>query len=145
MTIQDELAALRAETLAAIAAAPDTASLDAVRVSGVGKSGTLTGYLRGMGQVPKEERPVVGKLVNDVRVAVESALEARRADLAAAELAAKMAADAVDVTLPGRAQQMGTRHLCNRITDEISEIFLGLGYNVATGPEVETDPTTSRP
>ncbi|MBR3257621.1 MAG: phenylalanine--tRNA ligase subunit alpha, partial [Eggerthellaceae bacterium] len=139
MSISEQLESLRASTLAAIAAADATQVLEQVRVDVLGKAGTLTGYLRSMGQVPKEERPVVGKLVNDVRVAVESALEARRADLAAAELAAKMAADAVDVTLPGRAQQMGTRHLINRITDEISEIFLGLGYNVATGPEVETD------
>ncbi len=139
MSISEQLESLRASTLAAIAAADATQVLEQVRVDVLGKAGTLTGYLRSMGQVPKEERPVVGKLVNDVRVAVESALEARRADLAAAELAARMAADAVDVTLPGRAQQMGTRHLINRITDEISEIFLGLGYNVATGPEVETD------
>ncbi|MBQ3386066.1 MAG: phenylalanine--tRNA ligase subunit alpha, partial [Eggerthellaceae bacterium] len=120
MSISEQLESLRASTLAAIAAADATQVLEQVRVDVLGKAGTLTGYLRSMGQVPKEERPVVGKLVNDVRVAVESALEARRADLAAAELAAKMAADAVDVTLPGRAQQMGTRHLINRITDEIS-------------------------
>ena len=139
MTISDELEALRASTMEAIAAADVSAALEQVRVAVLGKAGTLTGYLRSMGSVPKEERAGVGKLVNDVRAAVEGALEEKRAALAAAELSAKMAADAVDVTMPGRAQQMGTRHLINRITDEISEIFLGLGYNVATGPEVETD------
>lgn len=139
MAIAEEVAALREQTLAAVAQAADTAALDQVRVAVLGKSGTLTGYLRGMGQVPKEERAQVGKSVNEVRVAIEEALSVRKEQLAAAELAAAIDAAAVDVTLPGRAQQMGTRHLINGIIDEISEIFLGLGYNIAEGPEVETD------
>ena len=139
MAIIDELAALQEQTLAAIAAAADTTALDEVRVKVLGKSGTLTAYLRNMGQVLKEERATVGKAVNDARVQVETALEARKADLAAAELAASIDAAAVDVTLPGRAQQIGTRHLINRVTEEICDVFLGLGYTVAEGPEVETD------
>ncbi|MDO4291469.1 MAG: phenylalanine--tRNA ligase subunit alpha [Eggerthellaceae bacterium] len=139
MAITDELSALRESTLADIAAADTTAALETVRVAVLGKSGTLTGYLRSMGSVPKEERAAVGKAVNEARAAVEEALGAAKARLEAAELDAAIDAAAVDVTLPGRAQQMGTRHLINAITDEISEIFLGLGYSVATGPEVETD------
>ena len=139
MATVEELAALKEQTLAAIAGAADSGALDQVRIGVLGKSGTLTGYLRSMGQVPKEERAQVGKAVNDVRAAIEAALEARHAELASAELAARIDASAVDVTLPGRAQQMGTRHLINKITDEIAEIFLGLGYSVARGPEVETD------
>ena len=138
MAIVEEVAALRGQALAAIAQAADTAALEAVRVGVLGKSGTLTGYLRGMGQMPKEDRAQVGKTVNEVRVEVEAALAARKEELAAAELAAAIDAAAVDVTLPGRAQQMGTRHLINGIIDEVSEIFLGLGYSVAEGPEVET-------
>ena len=139
MSIQEELAALQAETLAAIATAADTSALDAVRVAVTGKSGTLTAYLRSMGQIAKEERAVVGKAVNDARNVIEAALEQRKETLAAAELAASIDAAAVDVTLPGRAQQIGTRHLINRVSEEICDIFLGLGYTVATGPEVETD------
>lgn len=139
MAIVDELAALRERTLSAIAEAVDTAALDEVRVAVLGKQGTLTGYLRSMGQVPKELRATVGKTVNEVRGVVEDALEARKKALSAAELEAAIDAAAVDVTLPGRSQQIGTRHLINRITDEISEVFLGLGYTVAHGPEVETD------
>lgn len=139
MAIADEVAALREEALARIAEAADTAALDAVRVAVLGKQGSLTGYLRSMGQIPKEERAEVGKTVNEVRECVEAALAARKDELSAAELAAAIDAAAVDVTLPGRAQQMGTRHLINRITDEVAEIFLGLGYKVAEGPEVETD------
>ena len=139
MAIVDELEELRASTLDAIAQAKETSSLEQVRVSVLGKSGTLTGYLRGMGQVPKDMRAQVGKTVNDVRENVEEALAARKAELAAAELEAKIDAAAVDISLPGRAQQIGTRHLINAIIDEVSEIFLGLGYTVAHGPEVETD------
>ncbi len=139
MAITEELSALRDDTLAAIAAAGTTAALEEVRVAVLGKSGTLTGYLRSMGQVPKDQRAAVGKAVNEARVAVEEALGARKATLDAAELDAAMDAAAVDVTLPGRVQQRGTRHLINGIIDEVSEIFLGLGYSVAEGPEVETD------
>lgn len=139
MALVDELSQLKDETLAAIAAAGDTSALEQVRVSVLGKKGTLTGYLRSMGQVPKEERAAVGKAVNEVRVAVEQALEAGKASLEQAELSARMSAAAVDVTLPGRAQQIGSRHLITSIIEEVSEIFLGMGYSVVTGPEAETD------
>ncbi len=139
MAIVEEVNALRTSTLDRIATAADTEALEAIRIEVVGKSGTLTSYLRSMGQVPKEERAECGKTVNAVRNEVEAALESKKAALSATELEAKMAADAVDITLPGRSQQMGTRHLINAITDEIAEVFLGLGYTVATGPEVETD------
>lgn len=139
MAIVEEVNALRTSTLDRIATAADTEALEAIRIEVVGKSGTLTSYLRSMGQVPKEERAEVGKTVNAVRNEVEAALESKKAALSATELEAKMAADEVDITLPGRSQQMGTRHLINAITDEIAEVFLGLGYTVATGPEVETD------
>ena len=127
MAITDELSSLREQTLAAIASAETSAELEQVRVSVLGKAGSLTGYLRSMGQVPKEERVVVGKTVNETRVVVEEALAEAKAKLDAAELEAAIDAAAVDVTLPGRAQQMGTRHLINRMVDGISEILLGLG------------------
>ena len=139
MAVIEEVEALRDQTLAAIGAAESTGALDEVRVGVLGKSGTLTAYLRNMGQVPKDERAAVGKAVNDARNVVEEALEARKALLAAAELEASIGAAAVDVTLPGRAQQLGTRHLINRVSEEICDVFLGLGYTVAEGPEVETD------
>lgn len=139
MSMVEELTTLREQTLSAIARADTSAALEQVRVAVLGKAGTLTGYLRQMGQVPKEERAAIGKTVNEVRVSVEESLAARKEVLASAELEAAIDAAAVDITLPGRVQQMGTRHLINRITDEISEVFLGLGYTVARGPEVETD------
>lgn len=139
MAIVDELEALQSLTLQEIESAGDTTALEEVRVRVLGKSGTLTAYLRTMGQIPQEERASVGKAVNNARTAVEEALEARRKLLAAAELEASIDAAAVDVTLPGRVQQLGTRHLINRVTEEICDVFLGLGYTVVAGPEVETD------
>ncbi len=139
MSLSEELAALKTSVLEEIAQAQDSACLEEIRVRVIGKSGTLTSYLRSMGSVPKEERAVVGKAVNDARAAIEEALETTKATLASAELAEQIDASAVDVTLPGRTQRIGTRHLINGIIDELSEIFLGLGYSVVEGPEVETD------
>ena len=139
MAIIDDITALHEETLKRIGAIGDSKELEAIRVEVVGKAGTLTGYLRSMGQVVKEHRAQIGKSVNLARNEIEAALEAKKAELSAREMEERIAASAVDVTLPGRAQQVGTRHLINAISDEISELFLGLGYTVLTGPEVETD------
>ena len=127
MTIIEELDSLRSDVLDAIAKAQDTSALEDIRVATLGKSGTLTAYLRSMGSVPKEQKAEVGRAVNETREAVEGALDTAKAQLAAQELAASIASDAVDVTLPGRAQQIGTRHLINAMIDEVSQIFLGLG------------------
>lgn len=139
MAVLDELSGLRTQTLEDIANAATTAELESVRVAVLGKSGSLTGYLRSMGQVPKEERAEVGKAVNAAREEIEGALDAAARTLKAKELDAAIDAAAVDITLPGRSQQIGTRHLINNIIDDLTEIFLGLGYTVGTGPEVETD------
>ncbi len=139
MTIVDDLEHLRAEGLREIAEAADLAALDAVRVRYLGKKGLLTPILRGMGALSPEERPVVGKVSNEVREALEAALAERNAELGAAALDARVAADAVDVTLPGRAHEPGHAHLINKITAQIVDVFIGLGYSVAEGPEVELD------
>lgn len=139
MSVVEEIQALRSETMDAIAGAADSDALNDIRIKVVGKSGTLTAYLRSMGQIPADQRAEVGKTVNAARNEIESALESKKAELKAAELEASMEAGAVDITLPGRVQQMGTRHLISRITEEVAEIFLGIGYSVAHGPEVETD------
>ena len=139
MSIIDELQALRTEAAAAIAAAPDLATLDGVRVAYLGKKGSLTAVLRGLGALSPQERPAVGKVSNEVRQALETALASRQADLSAAALDARVVADTVDVTLPGRRRAPGTSHLITRTVDEIVEIFKGLGYKVAEGPDVELD------
>ena len=139
MTTIEELGSLKSSVLADIAGAQDTSRLEEIRIAVLGKSGTLTAYLRNMGSVPKEQKAEVGRIVNQAKQEIEGALEAAKAELSARELSARVASDAVDITLPGRSQHIGTRHLINAIIDEISDIFLGLGYSVIEGPEVETD------
>jgi len=139
MSITEELQRQRDEALGRIASAADLAELDSVRVAFLGKKGSLTAVLRGLGTLPAEERPLAGKVSNDVRVALESALDARQAELSAVALEARIGAEALDVTLPGRGRPVGTRHLIESIRAEIVEIFLGLGYKIAEGPEVELD------
>ena len=139
MSITEELEQQRDAGLVQIASAADLAALDAVRVAYLGKKGSLTAVLRGLGSLPAEERPLAGKVSNEVRVALESALEARQAELSAVALEARIGAEALDVTLPGRARPVGTRHLIEQIRAEIVEIFLGLGYKIVEGPEVELD------
>jgi len=139
MGVVEELREQQESGLRAIAEASDLAALDAVRVGLLGKKGSLTAVLRGLGSLSPEERPAVGKTANDVRVALEESLEARKAGLSAAALEQRISADAVDVTLPGRGHPLGSRHLINRISSEIVDIFVGLGYRIAEGPEVELE------
>lgn len=139
MSIIEELDSLVEDTLARIGAASASSDLEAIRIDVLGKSGTLTSYLRSMGDVPADQRAEVGKAVNAARQKVEGALDAAKDAAAAAELADSISSSAVDVTLPGRRQMIGSRHLINAMIDEVSEVFLGLGYSVIDGPEVETD------
>lgn len=139
MAITDDLRTIEADALAAIDAADTLATLDGVRVNYLGKKGSLTGVLRGLGALAPGERPEVGRVSNEVRQALESAIEMRRMALEETALAARIAAEAVDVTLPGRRRPVGHQHLISRIVDEIAEIFSGLGYQIAEGPEVELD------
>ncbi len=139
MALADELHALRDEVSKKIDQAITSENLDEVRVSVLGKTGSLTGYLRSMGSVAKEDRAEVGKLVNSVRKQVEESLEIKKAELKKAEMNARIAASSVDVTAPGRSMSCGHQHLITNIIDECIDIFLGLGFTVKHGREVETD------
>jgi phenylalanyl-tRNA synthetase alpha chain len=139
MTIIEQLRSLEAEALGAVDRAETLEQLEAARIAFLGKKGSLTAILRGLGGLSAEERPEVGKVSNEVRVALEQALEEKRTLLEGAEHATRIAAEAVDVTLPGRGRPLGHQHVLHQIVDEITEIFVGLGYCVADGPEVELD------
>ena len=139
MALIDELQELRATGLESIAASDDLAGLEAVRVALLGKKGSLTGVLRGLGALAVDERPAAGKVSNEVRQALEEALAEREAVLSASALERRLTAEAVDVTLPGRRRAPGRQHLIEKVTREISDIFIGLGYRIAEGPEVELD------
>ncbi len=139
MSIIEELGSLKAATLKQVREADTLSSLDTVRVEVLGKKGSLTGILRGLGALSAEDRPAVGKVSNEVRSEIEAAIEQRRATLADAERATRIGASAVDVTLPGRKRLPGRQHLISQIVDEVVDIFVGLGYMVAEGPEAELD------
>jgi phenylalanyl-tRNA synthetase alpha chain len=134
-----ELEALRDEALASAAAAVDTASLEALEVDVLGRKGRLTEILRGIGKLPAEDRPRVGAIANEVRTAIEGALEARRGSLRGTELAARLTAEAIDVTLPGRPIRRGTYHPINTTIERIGEIFGQFGFVIYEGPEIEDD------
>ena len=139
MALKEELEGLRDETLAAISKAETSDALEEVRIGVLGKKGSLTSVLRSMRDVPPEERPIVGKLSNEVRDVIEAALAERKTVLKAAELDEQLEGSAVDITLPGRSMPIGSEHLINRIIRECTDIFAGIGYEVEGGREIETD------
>jgi phenylalanyl-tRNA synthetase alpha chain len=137
---QARIEELRREAEAAIAGAASAAELEELRVRYLGRKAELTGILRGIAELPTEERGVVGKTGNEAREALEELLDSRSAEVDAAELEQGLAADTVDVTLPGTPQvPVGSRSLLIRTMREIEDIFIGLGYRVMEGPEVELD------
>ncbi len=134
-----DLDALTAETSAAVADAPDSAAVDALEVEVLGKKGRLTGVLRGIGQLPAEERPLVGAVANRVREAIEAEIAARRSLLTVAELETRLRAEATDVTTPGRPIRRGTYHPSIEAMAEIARIFGQFGFVVYESPEIEDD------
>ena len=135
--MKEQLAKIKAEALSAFAQAKDAAGLDALRVKYLGKKGELTGVLKMMGKLSPAERPVMGQLANDVRAALETALEESGKKLEAAALELRLKAEAVDVTIPGQPVSLGHRHPMYIALDEIKDIFIGMGFEVLEGPEVE--------
>ena len=137
--MEEELARLREAALAEIAACGTEAELEAVRVRYLGRKGSLTEAVRGLGRVPPAERPALGALVNQAKEAVEAAVAVAGERLAAARLAESLAHDRIDVTLPGRRRPRGHAHPLRLVEDEIVDVFVGMGFQVAEGPEVEDD------
>ena len=134
-----ELAGLYDQAVAALAAATDQAALDEVRVRFLGRKSRLTEILRSIPALPAEQRPVVGRLGNQVRTELERRIEERAAELAQAALLRSLAEERLDVTLPGLPFPRGHAHLISQTMQEIEDIFVGLGYQVAEGPEIELD------
>ena len=135
--MEERLKELRQEALLSIERAADLKELNDIRVSYLGKKGQITSVLKGMGKLSPEERPKIGALANDVRDAISRAIESRKTVLEEEALQRKLAEETVDVTLPGRPVKVGNRHPLTRIIEEIEDLFVGMGYTVAEGPEVE--------
>ncbi len=142
--MSDDLQALRAETEAALTAAADLRALDAVRVAVLGKSGSLSGLLKGLGAVAPEERKERGAALNRLKSEIEALLDARRTALEAAALDARLKAERVDVSLPPRPFAAGTAsdggiHPISRTIEELTAIFGAMGFRVVDGPDIESD------
>jgi phenylalanyl-tRNA synthetase alpha chain len=139
MTVLDDLATLEAEALAALAAVADPAALGEWKSTYTGKSGALTRLSRGLGALTPAERPEVGRRVNALREVLETAFADAETRVKAAALAAELAADQIDVTMPGRAPDVGYVHLTNQVLRQVIAIFAELGFQVWESPEVELD------
>ncbi len=135
----ENLEALTQQALAAVSAAHDVAALDQVRVQFLGKKGEITSLMKNLGNVAPEDRPKVGAVINEAKNQVEDAISARKQLLETAALDARLAAETIDITLPGRGLQEGSLHPVTRTLERIEAHFAGAGYDVAEGPEVEDD------
>ena len=135
--MKQQLEKIRQEALAALDAVVDAQELEALRVKYLGKKGELTAVLKMMGKLSAEERPIMGQAANAVRAELEEKLEQAKSAVAAKAMDAKLAAEAIDVTIPGQEISLGHQHPMNMVLQEIKDIFVGMGYQVVDGPEVE--------
>ena len=138
VVVQESLGSIRERALAELNAADDLPEIERWERAYLGARGEVTLFLRSLGSLPTEERPAAGRAANALKVELAAAHEGRRRGLAAADLERRLAGDAVDVTLPGRAPLVGTAHPVSRMIDELSEIFALMGFQTVFGPEVET-------
>ena len=135
--MKELLQKLHDAAMQAILETEDVDSLESLRVKYLGKKGELTGILRQMGRLSAEERPAMGQLANQLRAEIEQTLETRRAALNEARLEMKLLQETVDVTLPGKKQPQGHKHPMYNVLDQIKDIFIGMGFEIVDGPEVE--------
>ena len=135
--MKEQLELIRQNALAALDAAETPAALEELRVKLLGKKGELTAVLKMMGKLSPEERPIMGQMANAVRAEIEAKLEDRKAAINAAVMEAKLAEESIDVTIPGDAVELGHQHPMNMVLQEVKDIFVGMGYTVVDGPEVE--------
>jgi phenylalanyl-tRNA synthetase alpha chain len=138
-SMKQQLAGLKAEALVAVAEARDLGALEALRVQYLGKKGGLTEVLKGVGKLPPEQRPLIGQVVNDTKNALGEAFEAMARTLQTAADAERIERERVDVTLPGRSPAQGSRHPVQAGLDELTAIFVHMGFSVAEGPEIEDE------
>lgn len=137
--MRDQLVELKSRALEQLQAAGNLNELNELRVKYLGKKGELTDIMKGMGKLTPEERPLMGQLVNEVRDALEQLLEQKKEALESAALQEQLKSEQLDVTLPGRKLSKGNKHPLTQIIEQIEDIFIGLGFEIAEGPEMETD------
>ncbi|WP_430536152.1 phenylalanine--tRNA ligase subunit alpha [Listeria rocourtiae] len=135
----DQLEQLKQEAVKEIAAVESLETLNDLRVKYLGKKGPMTEIMKQMGKLSAEERPKVGAIANEVREELTNAIQEKQEALGAAEIKKQLANETIDVTLPGTAVKEGTAHLLTQVIEEIEDLFIGMGYTIAEGPEVEKD------
>ena len=135
--MKEQLAQIKQQAVEALQQAQTPAQLEELRVRFLGKKGELTAVLKQMGKLSPEERPVMGQLANAVRAEIEEMLEKQKAAAHAAALEAKLASEALDVTIPGKSVVLGHAHPMNQVLQQIKDLFVGMGYQIVDGPEVE--------
>lgn len=128
---------LRDASLSAITGAVNIDELENLRVKYLGKKGELTAILKQMGGLSEEERPIIGQLANEVREALTNSLDSRREELSKKMLEMRLHSEKIDVTMPGKSVTIGKKHPLNTVLDEAKEIFIGMGFTIAEGPEIE--------
>lgn len=139
MSLKDRLEEIRQNGIEQIQKATDSKVINDIRIKLLGKKGSITEVLRGMRDLSKEERPKVGELANKVRDDLSAAISKRQGELEIKKMAQKLDEEKIDVTLPGSPVKAGQPHVLTQVIDEIEKLFLGLGFQIVDGPEVEED------
>ncbi|MBQ9937182.1 MAG: phenylalanine--tRNA ligase subunit alpha [Oscillospiraceae bacterium] len=137
--MKQQLLNIDAEAKKALEGINTAAELEEIRIKYLGKKGELTAILKQMGSLSSEERPIIGQLANKIRASIEDAISKKDSELKESGLKEKLISEALDVTLPGKKQVLGHKHPLTLVLDEIKEMFLGMGFDIVRGPEVETD------
>ena len=136
--MQEKLLNLQEAALSEIKDMQDIEQVESLRVKYLGKKGEITAILKEMGKLSAEERPVIGKVANEVREAINDAITSKKEELKSIEKQRKLAEEVLDVTMPAKEFRVGKKHPISQIIDEVSDIFIGMGFSIAEGPEVET-------
>ena len=137
--MQDLINKLSADIKAQVGSAQNLSALEELRIKFLGKKGEITELLKSLGKLPKEERPAAGQLINEVRSLAETLIENAKADLSKKQMAEALKQENIDVTLPGRRRSVGSLHPLTTVLNEIKDLFIGMGFTIADGPEVEED------
>ena len=137
--MKEKLQQIRQNVTDLLAETKDLEGLDQLRIRFLGKKGELTAVLKGMGALSSEERPKIGTLANEVRSFLEKEIDERKAELSKKLQEEKLKREVIDVTMPGRKQELGHMHPLSQVLDEVQKVFIGMGFQIAEGPEVEYD------
>ena len=136
--MENKLKGLQEDAKEEIISVDSLEDLEKIRVKYLGKKGELTEVLRGMGNLSPEERPIIGKIANEVRGTIESLLEEAKNSMRSKKLEEQLANETIDITMPGKSIRIGKKHPLTQSLDDLKNIFIGMGFKVVEGPEVET-------